>query len=115
MEIEKISGNILYYLQQKGMAQVDLANGLHTSTHVVNKMVHGKKALKIQELDSIAACLGISLDELINREHHHTEERLEVAQLSEAIGNPETAAFIMTLVSNLSEMETELAAHGLRI
>ena len=113
MDIKQIGTNILFYLKEQNKTQVDLANGLGVSKQVINKIVKGKKAIKTSELVAISNFLGISVEDLINTEKIVTEQELEAVHLYGKVENRKTADFILSLVSNLSSMEEELAAHGL--
>ncbi len=113
MNVEKIGKNILFYLKEKGMTQVELAEGLNASKQVINKIIRGKKALKIQELIAISEFLEITLEDLIDGEKGLVENELEAVHLYGKIENKSTADFIINLIDNLSTMEEELAAHGL--
>jgi len=113
MNIKQIGTNILFYLNEQKKTQVDLADGLGTSKQVVNKIIKGKKAIKTQELVAISNFLEISVEDIINGKNIVNEEELEAVHLYGKIENKETADFILALISNLSIMEEELAAHGL--
>ncbi|MBK5253343.1 MAG: helix-turn-helix transcriptional regulator [Peptostreptococcaceae bacterium] len=113
MNINQIGQNILYYLKDQQLTQVDLATGLGTSKQVVNKIVKGKKALKMEELIAISQYLNIEFDKLVNGKREVEIEELEAVHLYGTIENRKTADYILNLVSNLSYMEEELAAHGL--
>ena len=62
---------------------------------------------------AISEFLGISMENLINGRNNVNEGGLEAVHLYGKIENKETADFILSLVSNLSIMDEELAAHGL--
>lgn len=113
MNIEQIGTNILYYLNKKNLTQVDLAEGLGASKQVVNKIIKGKKALKTQELIAISKFLDVLITDIIDGENKVEVRELEAVHLYGTIDNPSTADFIISLISNLSTMEEELAAHGL--
>lgn len=113
MDIIQVGTNILFYLKEQNKTQVDLANGLGASKQVVNKIIKGKKAIKTEELVAISNFLGVSVEELINGKNAIEEKELEAVHLYGTITNSDTADFILSLISNLSSMEEELAAHGL--
>lgn len=113
MDIRQIGTNILFYLNKQSKTQVDLANGLGSSKQVVNKIIKGKKAIKTEELIAISKFLGISLEDLIKSKKNVSEPELGAVLLYGEIKNKDTADLILKLVSNLSNMEEELAAHGL--
>lgn len=113
MDVKQIGDNILTYLKEQNKTQVDLANGLNASKQVVNKIVKGKKAIKTSELLAIADFLNVSLEDLVQSKSVDTEVELDSVLLYGKIENKKTADFILSLISNLSTMEEELAAHGL--
>ncbi len=113
MDIKQIGTNILFNLNEQNKTQVDLAEGLGASKQVVNKIIKGKKAIKIQELVAISEFLKISIEDIIDGNKTVDEKELEAIHLYGTIDNNETADFILSLISNLSTMEEELAAHGL--
>lgn len=113
MKTEYIGSNILELLKKQNKTQVDLANGINSSKQVVNKIIKGKKAIKTSELMIISRYLGVPLDELVKRNELKLECNRDAFNLYGDIKNRKTADFILDLVSNLSEMEEELAAHGL--
>ena len=113
VDINQVGSNVLFYLKEQNMTQVDLATGLGASKQVVNKIIKGKKAIKTEELVAISNFLDVSVEELINGKNSVEETGLEAVHLYGKIENHDTADFILSLVSNLSTMEEELAAHGL--
>ncbi len=113
MDVKQIGDNILTYLKEQNKTQVDLANGLNASKQVVNKIVKGKKAIKTSELLAIADFLNVSLEDLVQSKGVDPEVELDSVLLYGKIENKKTADFILSLISNLSTMEEELAAHGL--
>jgi len=113
VDINQVGSNVLFYLKEQNMTQVHLATGLGASKQVVNKIIKGKKAIKTEELVAISNFLDVSVEELINGKNSVEETGLEAVHLYGKIKNHDTADFILSLVSNLSTMEEELAAHGL--
>lgn len=113
MDIKQIGANILYYLKEQSKTQVDLATSLGASKQVINKIIKGKKALRMDELVAISDFLRVELKDLINSRNVVNESELEAVHLYGKIKNPKTADFFLSLIGNLSEMEEELAAHGL--
>lgn len=113
MDTMQVGGNILFYLNKQNKTQVDLANGLGASKQVVNKIIKGKKAIKTEELVAISNFLGVTVEELINGRNVTEDKELDSVLLYGNIKNRETADFIISLITNLSDMEEELAAHGL--
>lgn len=113
MDVKKIGNNILYYLKEKKMSQVDLANSLGTSKQMIYKITKGKKAMKIDELIKIAECLDKNLEDLINPNHDIEDKGLNIVHLSGHIKDKKTAEFIINLIDNLDSMDEELSIHGL--
>lgn len=113
MDTMQVGSNILFYLNKQNKTQVDLANGLRASKQVVNKIIKGKKAIKTEELVAISNFLGVTVGELINGRNVAEDKELDSVLLYGTIKNQETADFIISLITNLSDMEEELAAHGL--
>lgn len=113
MDMNYIGTNILYQLDRKGLSQVDLARGVGSSKQVINKIIKGRKALKIHEVTEIAQFLGIPIQELLRDDIPYEQKHVETALLSGTIEDRETAEFIIKLIGTLSDMEQELAAHGL--
>lgn len=109
----EIGNTILVYLKEKGKNQVELANALGTSKQVVNKIVKGKKAIRTVELSRIAEFLDVTVDHLLQKRDKIEFDELEAVHLYGTIRNRETADFILSLVTNLAEMEEELEAHDL--
>jgi len=113
METEYIGLNILEHLKKQNKTQVDLANGINASKQVVNKIIKGKKAIKTGELLTISEYLGVTLDDLVKKSDFNPGCNHVAFNLYGDIKNRKTADFILDLVNNLSDMEEELAAHGL--
>jgi len=115
MNYEQVGSNILYFLHEKGWKQVDLARALGASKQVVNKIIKGTKALKTDELVSISRALEVSLDDIVSGTYSKPADELQAVHLYGKIQNRDTADFIIELISNLSVMEDELAAHKIAI
>jgi transcriptional regulator with XRE-family HTH domain len=113
MDTMQVGGNILFYLNKQNKTQVDLANGLGASKQVVNKIIKGKKAIKTEELVAISNFLEVTVEDLINGRNVAEDKELDSVLLYGTIKNHETADFIISLITNLSDMEEELVAHGL--
>ncbi|MCK8816284.1 helix-turn-helix transcriptional regulator [Natroniella sulfidigena] len=54
-------------LDELNWTQTDLAEKLATSRQMVNKIVHGRKKITIEELKSIAEILNVELQELTEK------------------------------------------------
>lgn len=113
MNINQVGQNILFYLKEKNLTQVDLATGLGTSKQVINKIIKGKKALKMDEILSIAKYINVDIDKLIDGKQEVKEDEFQAVHLYGLISDHKTADFILDLINNLSSMEEELLAHGL--
>jgi transcriptional regulator with XRE-family HTH domain len=107
----QVGRNILFYLNEKGRTQVDLAKALGSSKQIVHKIIKGTKALRIEELVAISEYLNITLDDVVLGEKNLETDK-DVPHLFNEIKNQETAKFILTLINNLSVMEDELAANN---
>lgn len=113
MDTMQVGANILFYLHKQNKTQVDLANGLGASKQVVNKIIKGKKAIRTEELVAISNFLEVTVEELINGRNVAEDRELNSVLLYGNIKSRETADFIISLITNLSDMEEELVAHGL--
>ncbi len=113
METLYIGNNILAYLKERNKTQVDLANGLNTSKQVINKIIKGKKAIRTEELIAISEYLNVSLEDLVKKREVFDGESFDSFNLYGDIKSKKTAEFILELVNSLSDMEEELAAHGI--
>lgn len=56
------------FLKASGMNQVELAKLIGVSQEVMEKIIHGKKAVNLAEIGRIADVLNISVDNLIPQE-----------------------------------------------
>lgn len=113
MNINQVSQNILFYLKEKNLTQVDLAKGLGTSKQVVSKIIKGEKALRMDEVVSIAKYLNVDTDNLIDEKQEVKEDEFLAVDLYRLISDSKTADFILNLVNNLASMDEELLAHGI--
>lgn len=55
-------------LDDLGMTQVDLAEELETSRQVVNKIIHGRKNITLEEIKNIASILDFSVKKLLDED-----------------------------------------------
>ncbi|AVX19633.1 DNA-binding transcriptional regulator, XRE-family HTH domain [Carboxydocella sporoproducens DSM 16521] len=67
-----IGQNILGILNKKSMTQAALAEKLGCTRQEINKIVHGRKNITVQELKEIAAILNVPIEEL-TKEKNVTE------------------------------------------
>jgi transcriptional regulator with XRE-family HTH domain len=61
----RIGRKIQEYLDQSGVRQSDLADQIGVSKQVMNKIIHGKKAINVEEISRIAAAIRVSVDDLL--------------------------------------------------
>lgn len=59
-----IANNILAFLEQNHKKQADLANHLHISRQIVNKMLNGTRTINAAELLQIAQFCGTNMETL---------------------------------------------------
>ena len=59
-----IANNINAFLEQNHKKQVDLANHLHVSRQIVNKMLNGTRTINAAELLQIAQFCGTNMETL---------------------------------------------------
>lgn len=52
-------------LDEIGKTQADLAKDLDVSRQIVNKIVHGRKSVTLEEIKMIADILGMSLEDIV--------------------------------------------------
>lgn len=86
-----------------------MANELHVSLSVINRIIDGSKALCTKELDIISKFLNISTDNLINEKHAREDETLDFNQIKKAFTNQNEAYFICSLIQELLNMEEDLS------
>lgn len=67
-ELENIGRNIHIILYDKKMSKSELAEKVGISQQMVSEIVAGNKAPKVSTLIKIANVLGVTVDELINKE-----------------------------------------------
>jgi hypothetical protein len=81
---------------------------------IINKIINGRKAVKMLELTEISKCLKVSVEELLKEDATSLiEPEFEIEHLYQEFKDRDTVDFIVALVNNLSEMDDELKAHGL--
>jgi len=62
-----VGAKIQEKLNEIGWSQSDLAEKLNTSRQMINKIVHGRKKITIEEMKDIADILKVDIKELIKR------------------------------------------------
>lgn len=112
MDHKRLGQNILHFLNEKGLKQVDLAIGIGSSKQVVNKIIKGKKALLTEELIDISSFLDIDIEYLLNSTHETSTNGKEVMQLLGELSSVEEADFIFKLINELIEVENDLEEYG---
>lgn len=70
-------------LDELGKTQADLANDLDVSRQIVNKIIHGRKNVTLEEIKMIADILGMSLDDLVKEPAKENEEDPIIAFMGE--------------------------------
>lgn len=85
----QIGANIQGELAKRGMNQQDLADALSISKQVMSKIIHGAKAINVNELSQIAMVLGTTSDTLL------------------AIGDESRPAASLNFMGSVNDEETE--------
>ena len=62
-------------LDKRGWSQSRLADELETSRQVINKIIHGRKNITLEEVKLIADKLDIKLEELIEQSEEEDKEK----------------------------------------
>jgi transcriptional regulator with XRE-family HTH domain len=66
---ELIGKNLLTILNHRGIKQSDLAEQLNWNKQVVNKIVHGRKSITVEEINEICKALNINIDILMKNKN----------------------------------------------
>lgn len=66
MDYAKVGFNIQKQLESKGMTQQNLADALHISKQVMNKIIKGSKAINVNEITRIASVMNTTTDALLS-------------------------------------------------
>lgn len=61
-----VGNRIQDFLNKSGMSQSELASKIGISKQVMSKIIHGKKAINVEEISRIAGVIGVSLEELLS-------------------------------------------------
>lgn len=64
---EEIGEKITQFIEKNHLSQQDFADRIGVSKQVMSKIVKGKKATNIEEIEKIADVMSMSVDELIRR------------------------------------------------
>ena len=113
MDHKRLGQNILHFLNEQGMTQVELANGIGASKQVVNKIIKGKKALLTEELIEISTFLNVEITQLINSTYEVNINGKESLQLLGELSSEKEAKFIYSLIKELAEVENDLEEYGI--
>ncbi|MCT4612611.1 MAG: XRE family transcriptional regulator [Clostridia bacterium] len=108
MSVKDIGNNILYYLKEQKKTQVDLAEGIGTSKQIINKIVKGKKALRVSEISKIANYLNVDIKLLIEGKNDEIKESYQAALLSGRVRKEDTVKRIISVVERLEDMQNSL-------
>ncbi|WP_337051074.1 helix-turn-helix transcriptional regulator [Priestia megaterium] len=65
---EQIGDKISVWLHDQGQTQTFFANRMGISKQVANKIINGKKAINVNEIQKIAGIMNISVDNLLKIE-----------------------------------------------
>ncbi len=82
-------------LDEIGKTQADLAKDIDVSRQIVNKIIHGRKNITLEEIKMIADILGMRLEDLVKEPGKEKEE------------DP--------IIAFMGEVDTEEARDGLKI
>ncbi|MDI3548604.1 MAG: hypothetical protein PWR10_2256 [Halanaerobiales bacterium] len=84
LSFNTIVGNrIQKRLDEIGWSQVRLAEELGISRQIVNKIIHGRKNITLEEVKMIAEILDIDLEELVKQPSKEAEEDPIIAFMGE--------------------------------
>ena len=76
-----IASRIKYYMERKGISQVELAEALGVSQQAVSGWCSGNKMPRMDKIDSICKYFGISRNALMNENsYYENDETAEIAQ-----------------------------------
>ncbi len=75
---ELIGKNLLTILNNRGIKQSELADQLNWNKQIVNKIVHGRKSITVEEINAICKTLNISIDILMK---NNNEENINPIKL----------------------------------
>ncbi|MCK4259453.1 MAG: helix-turn-helix transcriptional regulator [Halanaerobiales bacterium] len=70
-------------LDKIGWTQVDLAKELNISRQIVNKIIHGRKNITLEEIKMIGDILEVSLEDLVKQNNEEIEENPIIAFMGE--------------------------------
>ncbi|MGM0438739.1 MAG: helix-turn-helix domain-containing protein [Bacillota bacterium] len=97
-----VGNRIQKCLVEIGCSQSHLAEELNVSRQVVNKIIHGRKNINLEEIKLIADILGISLKKLVQDENEIEEDPIiafiEEVDTQEAKDGLNKAKEIMDLI-----------------
>jgi transcriptional regulator with XRE-family HTH domain len=99
----KIGRKIQEYLDQSGVTQSDLADQIGVSKQVMNKIIHGKKAINVEEISRIAASIRVSIDDLLSGDVQVPKAESFVMMMRN-VSNPNTKDDLRLLNHVMDEM-----------
>jgi len=98
-----IGTKIEEFLEQSGMSQTDLAARIGVSKQVMNKIIRGKKAINLNEIERIAEIMQVSIDSIIKNKLHFEKNEPAFLMMG-AIGNDNTIDDLRFLNHVMDEM-----------
>jgi transcriptional regulator with XRE-family HTH domain len=98
----RIGQKIQEYLDRSGATQSDLADQIGVSKQVMHKIIHGKKAINVQEISLIAAAIQVSVDELLREDVPSRAEPF--VMMMGSVSNPNTKDDLRLLNHVMDEM-----------
>ncbi len=75
---ELIGKNLLIILNNRGIKQSELADQLNWNKQIINKIVHGRKSITVEEINAICKILNINIDILLK---NNIEENINPIKL----------------------------------
>ncbi|MFB9762493.1 helix-turn-helix domain-containing protein [Ectobacillus funiculus] len=110
---EEIGEKITNFLEVNKMSQVEFAERLGVSKQVMSKIVNGKKATNIQEIQKIAEIMNIKVDDLIKRTSQAAVIEDPILFMMERTDNPQIRQhlqyldFVMDQIIELDELSRQ--------
>ncbi|MFX3623492.1 MAG: helix-turn-helix domain-containing protein [Ectobacillus sp.] len=111
---EEIGDKIAQFLKAHNMSQVEFAERLGVSKQVMSKIVNGKKATNIGEIQRIAEIMNTKVDDLIQRVPKATVIEDPILFMMESTDNPDIRQhlqyldFVMEQLIELEELSEKL-------
>lgn len=104
---ETVGQNIQNVLDKQNMKKTDLANRLHISRQMVQKIINGQKSINVKEIATIAEALTVSVDQLLSP----TSLQIQSCASIQFMGKPEQArdfAFVEKTIREYMKLEDRL-------